>query len=287
MMAADGRCKFGDAAADGYVRSDGAAMVVLKRLSTAVADGDRIYAVIRGSAVTNDGRSSGFLATPGQAGQEEMLRRAYADAGVDPATVQYVEAHGTGTAAGDPVELGALGAVVGDGRQPAEPCLVGSLKSNVGHTEGAAGVAGLIKVALALEHGEIPASLHVAGPNPAIPWDELGLEVCTARPCVAGDRRTAPRRRQLVRHRRHQRARRRWRPRRRRSRPPPSPPTPGTGPSVLAISAPEPGGPRRARRRPIGRCSPTVRGDRLARCRRRRGAATPRTTTIAPAARGR
>ncbi len=192
MMAPDGRCKFGAAAADGYVRSDGAAMVVLKRLSTAVADGDRIHAVIRGTAVTNDGRSSGFLATPGRAGQEEMLRRAYADAGVDPRTVGYVEAHGTGTAAGDPVELHALGAIVGAGRDRGHACLVGSLKSNVGHTEGAAGVAGLIKAALAVEHGEIPASIHVAEPNPVIPWDELGLELCVERrawPETAGPRR--------------------------------------------------------------------------------------------------
>ncbi|MCU1503729.1 MAG: polyketide synthase, partial [Ilumatobacteraceae bacterium] len=179
MMAPDGRCKFGDAAADGYVRSDGAAMVVLKRLSSALADGDRIHAVVRGSAVTNDGRSSGFLATPGQRGQEEVLRRAYADAGVDPSSVQYVEAHGTGTAAGDPVELRAVGAVIGAGRAEGAPCLIGSLKTNVGHTEGAAGVAGLIKAALALEHREVPASLHVTIPNPDVDWTELGLEVCT------------------------------------------------------------------------------------------------------------
>ncbi|MEO8693818.1 MAG: type I polyketide synthase [Acidimicrobiales bacterium] len=181
MMAPDGRCKFGDAAADGYVRSDGAAIVALKRLSSAIADGDEIYAVIRGSAVTNDGRSSGFLATPGQSGQEEMLRVAYAHAGVDPRLVQYVEAHGTGTAAGDPVELGALGAVVGAGRDPDAPCLVGSVKTNIGHTEGAAGVTGLIKVALALKNGELPASLHVRQPNPAIAWAELGLALCTER----------------------------------------------------------------------------------------------------------
>jgi acyl transferase domain-containing protein/NADPH:quinone reductase-like Zn-dependent oxidoreductase/NAD(P)-dependent dehydrogenase (short-subunit alcohol dehydrogenase family)/acyl carrier protein len=181
MMAPDGRCKFGDAAADGYVRSDGAAVVVLKRLALAQADGDHIYAVIRGSAVTNDGRSSGFLATPGQDGQEDMLRRAYAHAGVDPRSVQYIEAHGTGTAAGDPVELGALGSIVGAGRPADQPCLVGSIKTNVGHTEGAAGVAGLIKVALALDHREIPASLHMNQPNPDVAWTELGLEVCATR----------------------------------------------------------------------------------------------------------
>ncbi len=177
MMAPDGHCKFGDAAADGYVRSDGAVMIALKRLSSAQAAGDHIYAVIRGSAVTNDGRSSGFLATPGQAGQEHMLRRAYVNAGVDPRSVQYIEAHGTGTAAGDPVELGALGAVVGASRDVARPCLVGSLKSNVGHTEGAAGAAGLVKLALALERAEVPASLHVSRPNPSVPWQQLGMRV--------------------------------------------------------------------------------------------------------------
>ncbi|WP_129674288.1 type I polyketide synthase [Candidatus Chloroploca sp. Khr17] len=176
MLASDGRCKFGDALADGYVRSDGAAMVALRRLSDALAAGDPIYAVIRGSAVTNDGRSSGFLATPGQFGQEEMLRRAYANAGLDPQAVHYVEAHGTGTRAGDPVELGALGAIVGAGRPADRPCLVGSIKTNLGHTEGAAGVAGMIKVALALKHRHIPASLHLQEPNPNICWD--GLAIC-------------------------------------------------------------------------------------------------------------
>jgi len=188
MMAPDGRCKFGDAGANGYVRSDGAAIVALKPLAAALADGDPVYAVICGSAVTNDGRSSGFLATPGQAGQEEMLRRAYARAGVDPRMVQYVEAHGTGTSAGDPVELGALGAVLGAGRSPEQPCLVGSLKTNLGHTEGAAGVAGMIKVALALAHHQIPASLHLREPNPRIPWPELGLAICAERrPWPAAD----------------------------------------------------------------------------------------------------
>jgi acyl transferase domain-containing protein/acyl carrier protein len=179
MMAPDGRCKFGDASGDGYVRSEGAAVVALKRLSDAVDHGDRIHAVIRGSAVTNDGRTSGYLATPGQAGQEIMLRRAYADAGVDPASVQYIEAHGTGTAAGDPVELGAIGAVVGAARPADRPCMVGSIKTNCGHTEGAAGVAGLVKVALALEHGRVPPSLHCTEPNPNVRWDDLHIRVCS------------------------------------------------------------------------------------------------------------
>ena len=161
MMAPDGRCKFGDAQADGYVRSEGAGLIMLKRLSDAMEDGNPIYAVIRGGAVNNDGNSSGFLATPSQTGQEQMLRLAYQDADVDPRTVQYVEAHGTGTRAGDPVELGALGAIVGRDRSDQSPCLVGSVKTNLGHTEGAAGIAGLIKVALALKNGAIPPSLHL------------------------------------------------------------------------------------------------------------------------------
>jgi len=175
MMAPDGRCKFGDARANGYVRSEGAAMVVLKPLSRARRDGDRVYAVILGSAVNNDGRSGAYMATPSQAGQEEMLRLAYEDAGILPGQVHYVEAHGTGTGAGDPVELGALGAVLARGRTAGSRCAVGSVKTNLGHTEGAAGVAGLIKAALVLRHREIPASLHLREPNPGIAWDELPL----------------------------------------------------------------------------------------------------------------
>ena len=177
MMAPDGHCKFGDAAADGYVRSEGAAMIALKRLSDALADGDPIYALIRGSAVNNDGKSSGFLATPGSAGQEEMLRKAYAAAEVSPGAVQYVEAHGTGTNAGDPVEIGALGRVLATDRPADRPCMLGSVKTNFGHTEGAAGVAGLIKVALSLRHGMLPASLHLKQPSPKIPWDELPVRI--------------------------------------------------------------------------------------------------------------
>lgn len=177
MMAPDGRCKFGDASGDGYVRSEGAGMVVLKPLAAAQADGDRIYAVIRGSAVNNDGHSSGSMGTPSREGQEALLRTAYADAGVAPGTVGYVEAHGTGTRAGDPVELGALGAVLAAGRGAGARARVGSVKTNLGHTEGAAGVAGLIKVALALHHGRIPASLHCREPNPAVDWANAPFEI--------------------------------------------------------------------------------------------------------------
>ncbi len=177
MMAPDGRCKFGDAHGDGYVRSEGAALVVLKRLSDAIADKNPIYAVIRGSAVNNDGRSSGFLTTPGGAGQEDMLRKAYQNANVSPGMVQYIEAHGTGTRAGDPVEIQALGAVLKQDRPMGQFCKVGSVKTNIGHTEGAAGVAGLIKVVLSMKNHYIPASLHFQEPNPAIPWDDLPVRI--------------------------------------------------------------------------------------------------------------
>ncbi len=177
MMAADGHCKFGDASGDGYVRSEGAGMVVLKALDRALADGDRIYAVIRGSAINNDGRTSGTLGRPSRLGQEELLRAAYRDAAISPGRVGYVEAHGTGTRAGDPVELGALNTVLAEDRPAGRPLIVGSVKTNIGHTEAAAGVAGLIKAALALHHGRIPASLHCREPNPKIEWDVLPLEV--------------------------------------------------------------------------------------------------------------
>ncbi|NIM40823.1 MAG: SDR family NAD(P)-dependent oxidoreductase [Hydrogenophaga sp.] len=191
MMAPDGRCKFGDADGDGYVRSEGAGLVVLKPLARAQADGDRIYAVLRGSAVNNDGRSSGVMGRPSRIGHEEMLRTAYRDAGVAPSSVSYVEAHGTGTRAGDPVEIDALAKVLGEGREAGSTCLMGSVKTNIGHTEGAAGVAGLIKACLALHHQRIPASLHCRTPNPAVAWSTLPVAI--AREAQAWPRGTAPR----------------------------------------------------------------------------------------------
>jgi acyl transferase domain-containing protein len=178
-MAPDGRCKAFDARANGYVRSEGAGVVVLKPLSKALADGDPIYAVIRGSAVNQDGRSNGLMA-PNPRAQEAVLREAYRQAGVSPGKVQYVEAHGTGTFLGDPIEAQALGAVLGVERPPGRPCALGAVKTNIGHLEAAAGIAGLIKVALALRHREIPPSLHFETPNPLIPFDELPLRVQTA-----------------------------------------------------------------------------------------------------------
>jgi acyl transferase domain-containing protein/acyl carrier protein len=159
MTAPDGRCKTFDDSADGFVRSEGCGMVVLKRLSDALSDGDRILALIRGSAVNQDGASSGFTVPNGLA-QEAVIRQALRAAGVEPAAVSYVEAHGTGTSLGDPIELESLDAVLGQGRAPDRPLIVGSAKTNLGHLESAAGMAGLIKVVLSLQHGEIPPHLH-------------------------------------------------------------------------------------------------------------------------------
>ncbi|MYU67546.1 type I polyketide synthase, partial [Streptomyces sp. SID69] len=193
-LSPDGRCFTFDARANGYVRGEGGGIVVLKPLAQAVADGDPVYCVIRGSAVNNDGGGDG-LTVPLRSGQEQVLRLACERAGIDPAHVGYVELHGTGTKVGDPVEAAALGAVLGTGRAPGDPLRVGSAKTNVGHLEGAAGITGLLKAALALHHRELPASLNFETPNPAIPLDRLNLRVQTehsawaaqdGRPLVAG-----------------------------------------------------------------------------------------------------
>jgi acyl transferase domain-containing protein len=175
-LSPDGRCFTFDARANGYVRGEGGGLVLLKPLSAALVDGDRVYAVIRGSATNNDGATR-TLTFPSAAAQEEVLRLAYRRAAVPPGAVQYVELHGTGTPAGDPVEAAALGAVLGTAAGRTEPLLVGSAKTNVGHLEGAAGIVGLIKVALSLAHGEIPASLNFHTANPRIPLDAWGLAV--------------------------------------------------------------------------------------------------------------
>ncbi len=178
MMAADGRCKTFAADADGFVRGEGCGIVVLKRLADAQTDGDRILAVIAGSAINQDGRSSGLTAPNGPA-QEAVIREALRRAGCRPAEVDYVEAHGTGTVLGDPIELRALAAVLGENRPADRPVQVGSVKTNVGHLESAAGVAGLMKVVLAIEHGLIPPHLHVRELNPHVPWAELPVQVTT------------------------------------------------------------------------------------------------------------
>jgi len=176
MMASDGRCKAFDAAADGFVRSEGCGVVVLKRLSDAVADGDNVLAVIRGSATNQDGRSNGLTAPNGPS-QVAVIRAALENAGLQPEDISYVETHGTGTSLGDPIEVQALGGALGKGHSAENPLLIGSLKANVGHMEASAGIGGLIKTVLMLQHGEIPPLLHLHQPNPFIPWEELPISM--------------------------------------------------------------------------------------------------------------
>lgn len=176
VLAPDGRIKSFSKDADGYARSEGGGMLVLKRLADARRDGDQILAVIAGGAVNHDGRSNGMLA-PNPDAQEAVLRKAYKDAGIDPRSVDYVEAHGTGTILGDPIEADALGRVIGRGRADDRPALLGAVKSNVGHLESAAGVASLAKVALSLHHNKIPPSINYTGPNPYIDFDREHLKV--------------------------------------------------------------------------------------------------------------
>ena len=173
-----GRCAVFSAEADGYVRGEGVGVVVLKPLRRAIADGDRVYAVIRGSAVNQDGRSNGLTAPNGPA-QEAVVRAALRSAGVCPAELSYVEAHGTGTALGDPIELQALASVLGEDRPADRPCFVGSVKSNIGHLEAAAGIAGLIKTALMLHDGRLVPTLHSDPPNPRVPFGESPLRVAS------------------------------------------------------------------------------------------------------------
>jgi acyl transferase domain-containing protein len=176
MLSPDGRCYAFDERANGYVRAEGAGVVVLKPLKRAEEDGDRIYAVIVGTAINQDGRTAGLSLPSGDA-QEQLLRDVYAGAGVAPQAVQYVEMHGTGTPVGDPIEAAAVGKVLGAGRAEGDVCRIGSVKTNIGHLESGSGIAGLIKLALALRHGRIPASLNCERPNPHIPFRELHLRV--------------------------------------------------------------------------------------------------------------
>lgn len=194
ILSPRGRCRFGDEHADGYVRGEGAVSIVLRPLSAAVEAGDRIYAVILGSGVASNGNTGDSMAASATTGQADALRQAYRIAGVPPSTVDYVEAHGTGTEAGDAVELTALARVVGEGRAAGDRCLVGSVKSNVGHTEAVSGLTGLLKTALALAHRRIPATLHVQRPNRVLREAGRSLELvrtaCSwpdhGRPAVAG-----------------------------------------------------------------------------------------------------
>ncbi|MEQ9237392.1 MAG: thioester reductase domain-containing protein [Coleofasciculus sp. E2-BRE-01] len=186
MMAADGRCKTFDASADGYVRGEGCGVVVLKRLSDALGDEDNILAVIKGTAVNQDGLSNGLTA-PNSPSQQRVIRQALENAGVTPAQISYVEAHGTGTSLGDPIEVKSLKAVLMQGREPDQPCWLGSVKTNIGHLEAASGMAGLIKVVLSLNHKEIPPHLHLKQLNPLISLEGTTFSISTeSQPWLAG-----------------------------------------------------------------------------------------------------
>ncbi|MFB2880050.1 MupA/Atu3671 family FMN-dependent luciferase-like monooxygenase [Floridanema aerugineum] len=176
MLAPDGRCKTFDASADGYVRSEGCGVIVLKRLSDAIKDKDRILATIRGSAVNQDGRSSGLTAPNGLA-QQTVIRLGLENSGVQPNQISYIEVHGTGTALGDPIEVGALAAVFGHHRSKDQPLTIASVKTNIGHLEAAAGMAGLMKVVLQMQHQEIVPHLHYKQPSPHIDWENLPIMV--------------------------------------------------------------------------------------------------------------
>ncbi len=176
MLSPDGRCKTFDASANGYVRGEGCGVVVLKRLAEAEADGDRIWGVIRGAAMNQDGASQG-LTVPSEEAQKRVIGAALLRAGVLPSEVDYLEAHGTGTEVGDPIELRSAAAAYGKGREADNPILIGSVKTNIGHLESAAGVAGLIKVALSMKRGVIPKHLHFQNPTPQVDWNQLPLQV--------------------------------------------------------------------------------------------------------------
>lgn len=178
MLSPDGRCKAFDARGNGFVRGEGAGVIVLKPLSAARADGDRIYAVIRGSAVNQDGRTSS-LTVPGFDAQQRLIREACGNAKVDPDEIDYIEAHGTGTAVGDPIETAAIGAILGE-NPSRRACVIGSVKTNIGHLEAGSGMAGIIKTALVLHHGEIPPNLHFEKPNPDIDFARWKIRVPVA-----------------------------------------------------------------------------------------------------------
>jgi acyl transferase domain-containing protein/NAD(P)-dependent dehydrogenase (short-subunit alcohol dehydrogenase family)/SAM-dependent methyltransferase len=186
-LSPSGRSKTFDASADGYARGEGCGVVVLKRLSDAQRDGDRILALIRGSALNQDGASSSFTAPNGIA-QQQVMRKALRNANISPGEVSYVEAHGTGTPLGDPIEMNALGQIYGKGHDRRTPLIVGSVKANIGHLEAAAGIAGIIKIMLALQHETIPPQVHFQTPNPHISWEMLPVKVPTQlTPWTKGD----------------------------------------------------------------------------------------------------
>src|SRR2546423_12886906 len=179
MLSPEGRCAAFDASASGFVRGEGAGMVLLKRLSKAIADGDPIQGVIVGTAINQDGHTNG-ISLPNPAAQARLVRAACVDAGVAPEAIGFVEAHGTGTAVGDPIEAHALAEALCLNRPADSPLLIGSIKTNLGHLETAAGIAGLLKAMLVLKHGQIPPSLHFETPSPYIDFEKLKLRVPTS-----------------------------------------------------------------------------------------------------------
>ena len=191
MLSPDGQCKAFDASANGFVRGEGCGIVVLKRLRDAEADSDRIWGTILGSALNQDGTSAGFT-VPSERAQAGVIAEALRRAGVAASEVDYLEAHGTGTEVGDPIELNSAGAVYGKGREPDRPLLVGSVKTNIGHLEPAAGVAGLMKVMLSIQHGAVPEHLHFRNPNPGVDWDGASLEDSLRIDTVAVPSRSSP-----------------------------------------------------------------------------------------------
>jgi acyl transferase domain-containing protein len=178
-LSPDGRCKTFDARANGFVRGEGCGLLVLKRLSDAERDGDTILALVRGSAINQDGRSTGLTA-PNVLSQQALLRQALENARLTPQDIGYLETHGTGTSLGDPIEAEAIKAVLGAPRDKGATCVLGAVKSNIGHLEGAAGVAGIIKVVLALQNEKIPGNLHFRSLNPRIDLNGTSLEIAQA-----------------------------------------------------------------------------------------------------------
>jgi acyl transferase domain-containing protein len=179
LLAPSGRCRFADESADGFIRADGCGVLVLKTLAAAVANHDRVHAVILASAQASKGRTAKAIIAPSVEGYHQVISRAAASAGISPGEIGYVEAHGNGSPAADATELQAIGTVIGRHRPPGQPCLVGSVKTNLGHAEAAGGLAGIIKTALALRHGQIPASLHCPRPTTAVDWAGLGIAPVT------------------------------------------------------------------------------------------------------------
>ena len=192
-LSPDGRCKTFDASANGYGQGEGCGVLVLKRLSDAVSDGDLISAVIRGSAVNHDGPSSG-MTVPNRMAQKQVIQQALTNAKLEPHQISYLDAHGTGTSLGDPIEIEALAEVYGKNRPADQPLIVGSVKTNIGHLEAAAGVSSLMKVILALQHQKIPPHLHLKQPNPHVDWNRLPIKIptslmpwsCEGKPRIAG-----------------------------------------------------------------------------------------------------